>query len=105
MADLDPQVVEWIEDVTGGVIDSVVAMGGGGRVGYGIDVTVDAQPRRLFLQKGRGENVGSFLPIAREAEVVRALEPLGIPVPHVWGVDPALGLALVDRADGVTWFH
>ena len=36
---------------------------------------------------------------------MRALEPLGIPVTHVWAVDRAAGLLSVDRADGVTCFH
>jgi aminoglycoside phosphotransferase (APT) family kinase protein len=105
MADLDAEIVAWIESVTGGVIDAVAPMGGGGRPGYGVDVTVDGEQRQLFLQQGRGENVGSFLPITREAEVVKSLEPLGIPVPHLWGVDPVRSVALVDRAAGVTWFH
>src|SRR5205814_2717264 len=47
----------------------------------------------------------SFLPLDREAEVFRALEATGIPIPHVWGIDGARDLFLVDRATGVTWFH
>src|SRR4051812_33982779 len=80
-------------------------MGGGGRAGYGVDVDVDGELQKLYLQQGRPVGTGSFLPIGREAEVLRALEPLGIPVAHVWGVDTETGLILVDRADGVAWFH
>jgi aminoglycoside phosphotransferase (APT) family kinase protein len=102
---LDRDVAAWVEEVTGGVIGSAAPMGGGGRPGWGIDVDVAGVGHRLYLQKGRGENVGSFLPIRRETEVVKALEPLGIPVPHLWGVDSEGGWALVDRAEGTTWFQ
>jgi aminoglycoside phosphotransferase len=105
MAELEPHVAAWVTEVTSGTITATTAMGGGGRPGYGVDVEVGGEPRRLYLQQGRTENLGSFLPIGREAEVLRALEPLGIPVAHVWGVDPDTGLILVDRADGVAWFH
>jgi aminoglycoside phosphotransferase (APT) family kinase protein len=105
VSELDKDVAGWVEEVTGGVIESASPMGGGGRPGWGIDVSAGGVSHRLYLQKGRGENVGSFLPIGRETEVVRALEPLGIPVPHLWGVDTKDGWALVDRADGITWFQ
>ncbi len=59
----------------------------------------------LFLQRGGRGGVGSFMGFAREAEVYRALEPLGIPIPHVWGVDEDLDVFLVDRADGQVWFR
>ncbi len=105
MSELNPEVADWVAKVTGGVIESATAMGGGGRPGFGVDVTVNGVRHALYLQKGRGENVGSFLPIRRETEVVKALEPLGIPVPHLWGVDAERGWALVDRAEGITWFQ
>jgi aminoglycoside phosphotransferase (APT) family kinase protein len=90
--------------VTGGAVIAAWATGGG-RAGFGIDVSVDGETRELYLQRGRPQPAGPFLPVEREAEVLRALEPLGIPVAHVWAVDAAAGLLLVDRADGVTWFH
>jgi len=80
-------------------------MGGGGRPGFGFDVKIAGEVHRLYLQRGRPQPQGSFLPIDREAEVLRALEPLGIPVAHVWAVNPTEGYLLVNRADGVTWFH
>jgi aminoglycoside phosphotransferase len=42
---------------------------------------------------------------AWEAEVYRALEPLGIPIPHVWAVDEDLDGFLVARAEGHVWFR
>jgi aminoglycoside phosphotransferase (APT) family kinase protein len=72
-----------------------------------VDAERDGQKLELFLQRARsGSSPGaSFIDFAREAEVCRALRPLGIPVPRVWGVDVGLNAMLVDRAQGVTWFH
>jgi aminoglycoside phosphotransferase (APT) family kinase protein len=98
-------MMAWVIEVTGGEVVHAEPMGGGGRPGYGFDVTIGGSLHRLYLQKGRTRAQGSFLPIDREAEVLRALEPLGIPVVHVWAIDSTQGLLLVDRADGVTWFH
>ena len=78
---------------------------GGGRSGFAVDVAVDGAVRPLFLQRGGRGGVGSFMGFAREAEVYRALEPLGIPIPHVWGVDEDLDVFLVDRAEGQVWFR
>jgi aminoglycoside phosphotransferase (APT) family kinase protein len=105
MTDVSDETQAWVAEVTGGSVESVTAMGGGGRPGFGVDVSIDGQTHRLYLQQGRPEGTGSFLPIGREAEVLRALEPLGVTVAHVWGVDPDAGLLLVDRAGGIAWFQ
>ena len=102
---LPDETLAWISDATGGAVVDAVALGGGGREGYGVDVLLAGETRRLFLLKGRAEPFASFLPIEREAEVLRAVEPLGIPVPHVWAVDAGRGMLLLDRAEGVTWFQ
>jgi aminoglycoside phosphotransferase (APT) family kinase protein len=95
---------DWVAAVTGGEVHDVQPRGGG-RPGFGIDVMVHGQMRELYVQQGRPQPAGSFLPVEREAEVLRALEPLGIPVVHVWAVEGGRGLLLVDRAEGITWFH
>jgi aminoglycoside phosphotransferase (APT) family kinase protein len=105
VVDLSDEAKGWIAGVTGGTVGEIVPMGGGGRRGYGVDVDIQGDVRRLYLLHGRPVGTGSFLPISREAEVMRALEPVGIPVAHVWDVDAESGLLLLDRADGVTWFH
>lgn len=105
MTELQADARAWVEEVTGGTITSAVAMGGGGRPGYGIDVDTGGETLHLYLQHGRTRQQGAFMPVQREAEVLRALEPLGIPVVHVWAVDAESGRCLVDRAEGVTWFH
>ena len=106
MAELDTAVVTWIEEVAGGAVMSAEQVPAGGRVGVRVDVaTPDGARRQLFLQRGGRGGVGSFMGFDREAEVYRALEPLGIAIPHVWGVDESLDLFLVDRASGQTWFQ
>jgi aminoglycoside phosphotransferase (APT) family kinase protein len=102
---IDAGVTEWIERTAGGKVLDVVQVAGGGRSGFAVDVKAEGGVRPLFLQRGGRGGVGSFMGFAREAEVYRALEPLGIPIPHVWGVDEDLDVFLVDRADGQVWFR
>jgi aminoglycoside phosphotransferase (APT) family kinase protein len=105
VAGRDASIVAWIERVAGGHVVDFVAVAGGGRLGFAVDVQAGDVVHRLFLQRGGRGGVGSFMGFAREAEVYRALEPLGIPIPHVWGVDEGLDGFLVDRADGHVWFR
>ena len=102
---VDAAAVEWIERTAGGRVVECTQVAGGGRSGFAVDVQVGDSLRRLFLQRGGRGGVGSFMGFDREAEVYRALEPLGIPIPHVWGVDEDLDVFLVDRADGQVWFR
>jgi len=104
--ELEAPVTSWIEHVADGRVTGAQQVAGGGRVGFTVDL--DARvgtTTELFLQRGGRGGVGSFMGFAREAEVYRALEPLGIPIPHVWGVDESLDVFLVDRAPGQTWFQ
>lgn len=102
---LSADTVAWVENVTGGRVLDVRQVPAGGRTGYFVDVETPAGKKDLFLQRGSRGGVGSFSGFEREAEVYRALEPLGIPIPHVWGVDEARDVFLVDRAEGQTWFQ
>ena len=104
---LDPQVTAWVEQVTGGKLASAPLVTSGGRLGYSVDVVRGEEDVALFLQRSRkGIVVGdSFMDFEREAEVYRALQPLGVPIPRVWGVDNDLDVLLVDRASGRTWIH
>ncbi len=106
MADIAlEEIGEWIATVTMGTVESLTPAGGGGRPGFVAEVVIDGERRRLYAQQGRTAGLGSFLPITREAEVLRALEPLGVPVAHVWAVDPETGRILVDRMPGQAWFQ
>jgi aminoglycoside phosphotransferase (APT) family kinase protein len=108
VAELSADIVSWIEHVTGGEVVNSLPVPAGGRLGYFVDVQdPSGTTRDLFVQLGRrglGDQ-GHFMPFEREAEVFRALEPIGIPIPHVWAVDSDLNAFLVDRVRGVTWFH
>ena len=105
MTDLGPQIIDWIARVTGGDAVETQLVTSGGRLGYRVDVTRGGESLPLFLQRGRDPGTGSFMSFAREAEVYRALEPLGVKVAHVWGVDEGLNVLLVDRLDGTVWFQ
>ncbi|HEX5586594.1 MAG TPA: phosphotransferase family protein, partial [Acidimicrobiia bacterium] len=106
MADVDPAITAWVEQAVGGEVVSLQQIPAGGRTGFAVDVGMpDGTTRELFLQRGGRGGVGSFMGFDREAEVYRALEPLGIPIPHVWGVDEAQDVFLVDRARGHAWFQ
>jgi aminoglycoside phosphotransferase (APT) family kinase protein len=95
--------------VTGGRVISSRQIPAGGRHGFFVDVDPgDHTTRLLFLQSGRRpdpEHPTLFHGLAVEAEVLRALEPVGIPVPRVWGVDPERNVLLVERVAGDVWFH
>ena len=101
----DAAVTAWIERTAGGAVVDLRQVAGGGRSGFAVDVATGDGVRPLFLQRGGRGGVGSFMGFAREAEVYRALEPLGIPIPHVWGVDEDLDVFLVARAEGQVWFR
>ena len=106
MTELEAPVISWIEQAAGGRVTGAQQVSGGGRIGFTIDLDASGgTTTALFLQRGGRGGVGSFMGFAREAEVYRALEPLGIPIPHVWGVDESLDVFLVDRAPGQTWFQ
>jgi aminoglycoside phosphotransferase (APT) family kinase protein len=102
---LDPELTAWIAEVTGGSVVQARLVVTGGRLGYRVDVERGGAPLPLFLQRGRGLSQSSFNPVTREAEVFRALEPLGVSVPHVWGAAAEFDALLVERLDGSVWFH
>lgn len=108
MGELEPEVVAWVGEVTGGEVCGVVQVTSGGRSGFAVDVERrGGEKLELFLQRGRkgAETLGSFIDLAREAEVYRALEPLGLPVPRVWGASNEVDAILLDRARGRTWYQ
>jgi aminoglycoside phosphotransferase (APT) family kinase protein len=105
MFDLPDDVLAWIAQKVGGELTEARLVSSGGRLGYKIDVEKDSQSLALFLQRGRNPGDGSFMPLAREAEVLAALETIGVKVAHVWGVSQEFNGLLVDRLDGLTWFQ
>lgn len=105
MAELSSAVLDWIGQITGGEAVEAKLVATGGRLGYRIDVRRPEGPLGLFLQQGRKPGEGSFMPLAREAEVFRAVEAAGVKVPHIWGVLESENVSLMDRLDGAVWFQ
>jgi aminoglycoside phosphotransferase (APT) family kinase protein len=106
MGGVEPEITTWLEEVAGGEVVSLHRVPGGGRIGFWVDVkSLDGDVHELFLQRGGRSGSHSFIGFERQAEVYRALEPLGIPIPHVWGADDGWDVFLVDRARGQTWFR
>ena len=107
MRELEPAITSWIDEVTGGRVTGVQLVTAGGRLGYAVDVDRGGETAELFLQRGRAglSAFGSFLDLEREAEVLRALHPLGVPVPRVWAADNGRNALLVDRMPGRGWFQ
>jgi aminoglycoside phosphotransferase (APT) family kinase protein len=105
MPDLEPEVVAWIGETTGGEVTDARLVSSGGRLGYRIDVERAGQQLPLFLQRGRRPGEGSFMPLAREAEVSRAVEAIGVKVPHIWAVSETFNVVLMQRLDGAVWFQ
>jgi aminoglycoside phosphotransferase (APT) family kinase protein len=103
--DLGPDLLDWVCEVTGAAVTAVAPAASGGRPGYHVDVSPGGRPTALYLQRGRTPGSGSFNSIEREAEILRALETLGVAAPHVWGVSRAHNVMLVDRLEGAVWFH
>ncbi|HXQ45584.1 MAG TPA: phosphotransferase family protein [Caulobacteraceae bacterium] len=104
MGDLEQNLIDWIAVSTGGEVTEARLATVSGRAGYRIDVRRDGEPLALFLQRGRKPSESSFLPLAREAEVSRAVEAIGVKVPHVWAVSESENVVLSDRVAGVVWF-
>jgi aminoglycoside phosphotransferase len=102
---LTPQVLRWVAEVAGGPVADVDLASSGGRRGYRLDVERPDGKAALFLLFGRPTGEGSFNPVPLEAEVLRALERLGVATPHVWGVSAEHNALLVERPDGAGWFH
>lgn len=107
--DLSDDLVEWIEAATGGSVVSARQIPAGGRQGFFVDVRpTQGEVRELFLQLGRSGTLSTpslFQDFVVEAEVYRALAPIGVPVPHVWALDRDMDALLVDRVPGAVWFQ
>ncbi len=107
MAEIPVDIVKWIEQVVDGRFVGSRHVAAGGRDGYFVDVERSGEPLALFLQLGR-QGAGfdtSTVNVEKEAEVLRALAPSGVPVAKVWGVHGAKQALLVGRLAGRVWMH
>ncbi|MCY4564447.1 MAG: phosphotransferase family protein [Gammaproteobacteria bacterium] len=109
MAELAPDVAQWISSVTRGRITRAQRILAGGRFGWYIDVEDRAGTvHELFLQQSRSDagdpGRSPFNSFRMEGEIYRALHR-HIPVPRPWGINEQIGGFLVDRVPGVAWMH
>ena len=99
----------WIEQVTGGRIERLEAMRGGGSRGmYLLDVTTPDGRSELVVRRdtGGGPYAGTELAsLRREAGVCRALAGTGLPVPDVVGVSDDGRDLIATRLPGSDNFH
>ncbi len=109
MTELSTDLIEWIEAAVGGTVASSRQIPAGGRQGFFVDVRrPDGVVQELFLQLGRSASSSMpslFHDFEVEAQVFGALEPIGVPVPHVWALDRTRDALLVGRVPGAVWFQ
>ena len=100
MADLPAAIVEWAGRAGGGSVtraERFVAR----REAWLVDVTRDdGSVVEAFLRVERSRRAGDPSSLAKEVAIVRALANTEIPVPHVYGSDETLGVALFERLKG-----
>ncbi|WP_280231721.1 phosphotransferase family protein [Nocardia cyriacigeorgica] len=105
---LDPELLSWIEETTGGtVVGTERRPGGGRREAWFIDVRdSDGELRPLFLRYDRVTPAakGDPFTLHREAHFYEALDGTGVPVPRILGVHLTEQAILCTRMRGQTWF-
>ena len=102
-------LIDWAAHAAGGTVArSFKAAGGNRRQSWGLDVAMpDGSERALFLRHDPRESIDGIEPytIAREAEIYRAIAPLGLQAPRYVAENPALRAVLTDRASGIAEFR
>jgi aminoglycoside phosphotransferase (APT) family kinase protein len=108
-ASLPDDLLDWIADVTGGVVVAALRVpGGASREAWFVDIErADGAAIPLFLRYSR-ERPGrdsAFHDLRTEAAIFRALHGTGVTVPRTIGVHPTYEAMLAERVDGETWFY
>jgi aminoglycoside phosphotransferase (APT) family kinase protein len=102
-------VIAWAARAAGGeLIRSFKASGGNRRQSLGLDVRLpDGSEQALFVRHDPRERIEGIEPytIAREAEVYRAIAPLGLKAPRYIAENPEMRAVLTDRAKGIAEFR
>jgi aminoglycoside phosphotransferase (APT) family kinase protein len=97
---LAPEFTEWLAKVAGGPVHRVeraVAR----REAWLVDAGPDGETQRLFVRLARpADPANGREGLLHEAAVVAALADSPVPVPHVRGVDPALGVVAYEFVAG-----
>lgn len=98
-------VLDWAAKAAGGeIVRSFQASGGNRRLSWGIDVRLpDGSERALFIRHDPRETIEGIEPytIAREAQIYRAIAPLGLKAPQFVAESPELRAVMTDRAEGI----
>ncbi|MES2492103.1 MAG: phosphotransferase family protein [Pseudomonadota bacterium] len=98
-------ILTWAAQAAGGeVVRSFKASGGNRRQSWGIDVRQpDGSERALFIRHDPRETIEGIEPytIAREAEIYRAIAPIGLKAPQYVAESRELRAVLTDRAEGI----
>lgn len=103
------EVIAWAAAAAGGeVIRSFKASGGNRRQSFGLDVRLpDGREQALFVRhdpRARIEGIEPYT-IAREAEIFRAIAPLGLKAPRYVAESAEHRAVLTDRAEGIAEFR
>ncbi len=106
---LPPDVISWVEDVTGGRVTHADRVpGGAAREAWFVDVAAPPgnTPRQVVRNSApRRPERSAFHPLAMEGEIMLALGRAGAAVPRVLAVHPVREAILSERVPGDTWFY
>jgi len=99
------EILDWAAAAAGGeLVRSFKASGGNRRQSWGLDVRLpDCTERALFIRHDPREVIEGIEPytIAREAEIYRAIAPIGLKAPQYVAESTGLRAVLTDRAEGI----
>lgn len=102
---MEDALFTWAAEAAGGeVVRSGKASGGNRRQSWWLDVRrPDGSTAELFLRHDPRETIEGIEPftIAREAEIYRAIAPIGLKAPHYVAESRPLRAVLTDRAHGI----
>ena len=90
--------VEWISAAAGGeIVTAQRHLNGASRQAWSVDVSAEGARQELFVL---ADNLGGSGGSARDAAVLRALEPTAVPVPRVIAENAELGAIALERVEG-----
>ena len=106
-ADDEAELFAWVADVCGGPIRSITPASGGNRArSWAIDVEVPGNTKEVFVRYApRRPSSAEPYTTHREAQVYRAIAPIGLRAPRLIAVHPQLQALVTERAPGIAEFR
>ncbi len=103
---LNDGLIRWVEQTAACRVTGVEKQGRG-RPAWFIDAQSDSGPKRLYLRGDRGieKGINRHYPLSREAKLIVALAPHGIPVAGTYGYNAEHRALLQDFVEGGVHFH